>query len=294
MMRSMTGFGKGRAAANGMTVEAEVRSVNHRYFRFKAVVPDALAAHVQDMEERVRASVHRGTVELAVAVRSRAPLEPPRLNRGALRGYVRELRRAQAELRVGGDVPLSLLMTLPHVWSADGETRSEGTRLWGPTRRAVEAAVEDHARARLREGRGIQRACASLMDRMEESVRKVRARAPEVVRAHQDRLRERVQALLAGSGASLQPHDLLREVALFADRCDIAEELQRLEAHLGEARRVLGAAGEVGRRLDFLSQEILRESNTIGVKSNDYAIAAEIVNLKADIEKLKEQIENVE
>jgi uncharacterized protein (TIGR00255 family) len=294
MLKSMTGFGKARAAAGGTVVEAEIRAVNHRYFKFKAALPDALAEHEADLEALVRGSVRRGSVQLTVGVSTKAASEPPRLNLEVLKGYRRQFDRARAALKTSGDVPLGVLLTLPLVWSSNGESPAGAERTLALVRKAAAGAVKDLCAAREREGRGIRNAFAALLDRMEASVRKVRGLAPGVVVAHQARLRERVQALVKDAGVTVQPQDLLREIAVFADKSDITEELQRLESHLAECRRLIEAGGEVGRRLDFLSQEILREANTMGVKAADYAISAEMVALKAELEKMKEQIENVE
>lgn len=293
-LRSMTGFGRGRAGARGLRVDAEIRSVNHRWFKFKVAAPAELAGLESALEERVRTAVRRGTVQLSLQVESKAAAEAPRLNVDVLRSYQRQLREAQRSLKLAGDVPLGLLLSLPQVWSADGTDRPETDALGRLARAATDEAIRDLVAARAREGRGIQRACLGHLDRMEASLADIRARAPAVVRDYQTKLRERVQTLLQGAGASLKEDDLAREVAVFADRCDIAEELQRLQSHLAETRRLFTAGGEVGKRLEFLSQEILRESNTIGVKSNDYAIAAATVGLKAVLEKVKEQIENIE
>jgi len=291
----MTGFGKAHAAIPQGTLEAEIRSVNHRYFKLKAVVPDELASHEQELEEIVRRGVRRGAVQLTVEiVASKEPPDAPRLNLRALKSYLRQLRAAQSDLKVPGEIPLGLLVTLPQVWMP-GETGTDrGAVIWTAAKKAAAKAVEDLAAAREREGRGIRKACLGFIDAMDAAVRAVLERAPTVVREHQARLRERVQALLGDAAARLQEADLLREIAIFADKCDIAEELQRLDAHLREFRRQVDTGDEVGRRLDFLSQEILRESNTIGVKANDYAISAAMVGLKAELEKIKEQLENVE
>jgi uncharacterized protein (TIGR00255 family) len=294
-MRSMTGFGKARVTIPHGTVEAEVRSVNHRYFKFKCVIPDVLSSRVSEIEDLVRQDVRRGAVELTLVV------TPPksastgyRLNLAALEAYLRQVRRAQARLRLAGDVPLAPLLTLPQVWSDDRSLGGDGAALWSGVKKAAARAVKDLSAARDREGRGILRACLDSLDRMDRTVRTVRDRAPEAVRELQRKLRERVRTLLTDAPARLQEQDLLREVAILADRCDIAEELQRLESHLAELRRQLAGGGEVGRRLEFLAQEILREANTVGVKANDYAVSAAMVDLKAELEKVKEQLENVE
>ena len=293
-MRSMTGFGRAHIPFRQGTIEAEIRSVNHRYLKLKTVLPDALKPVETELEEIVRRALRRGAVHLAVErVASKEPPDAPRLNLRSLRGYLRQIRQAQKTLRLPGEIPAGLLVSLPQIWIVDRDEADEGA-LTAAARKAVSKAVADLVAAREREGKGIRRACLGFIGRMEEAVRTVRDRAPAVVQEHQAKLRERVQALLADSAIRLQESDLLREIAVFADKCDIAEELQRLEAHLREFRRQAEAGGEVGRRLEFLSQEILRESNTIGVKASDYAISAAMVGLKAELEKVKEQLENVE
>ncbi len=294
-MRSMTGFGRAHVPVRQGTLEAEIRSVNHRYLKLKAVLPDALKPLEPEVEEIVRRAVRRGAVQVTVEiVASKEPPDAPRLNERALRSYLRQIRSAQKSLRLPGEVPPAVLFALPQVWMPEAREEDAAGALAAAARKAVAKAAEDLVATRDREGRGIRRACLGFLDRMDESVRAVRARAPHVVKEYQAKLRERVHALLAEAGTRLQEPDLLREIALFADKCDIAEELQRLEAHLREFRRQVETGGEIGRRLDFLSQEILRESNTIGVKANDYTISASMVGVKAELEKVKEQLENVE
>jgi uncharacterized protein (TIGR00255 family) len=294
-MRSMTGFGKTRVTVRQGTIEAEVRSVNHRYFKFKLIAPALLSPYEAEMEEIVRQEVHRGAVELSLVVSPSKSSPPvPRLNLEALEFHLRQVRRAQSRLRVPGDVPLSLLLTLPQVWEDPEGASGDGAALWAAARKAVAGAVRDLTAARDREGRGIRKACLTFLDRMERTLRTVQVRVPQVVQEHHRKLRDRLQTLLKEAPVRLQEQDLLREVALIADRCDVAEELQRLASHLAEFRRRLTAGGEVGRRLEFLAQEILREANTVGVKANDYAVSAAMVDVKAELEKIKEQMENVE
>jgi uncharacterized protein (TIGR00255 family) len=280
-MRSMTGFGKARAPLRQGTLDAEIR--------------DELTPYESEMEDLVRKAVRRGAVQLTIRVEaSRTQPDAPTLNRKALQSYLRQIRAAQKALKLSGEIPVGLLVSLPLVWAAEEADDDRGSALWVAARKATTHAVEELAAARDREGRGIRSACLGYLGAMERSLNGVRERAPSVVKEHQARLRERIGALLADAGARLSDQDLLRETAVFADKCDICEELQRLEAHLAEFRRQVDTGSEVGRRLDFLGQEILREANTIGVKANDYTISAAMVNLKAELEKVKEQLENVE
>jgi uncharacterized protein (TIGR00255 family) len=289
----MTGYGQARVRDAQDVVEVEVRSVNHRYLKVHAHLPEVYAYREGEVEEQVRKSVNRGTVDVDVRVTSRPDPDAEPFDRALVKAYHGKLRAVAKELKLGGDVSLEALLTLPGVLRRD-ETRNGSDRVWPKVERAVKAALGDLDAARRREGERLKKPLKAILKELARLLREVADLAPTVVEQYRDRLKERVARLTAGMDPPVPAPDLGREIALFADRSDITEEIARQESHLREFESQLAAEGDVGRRLDFLSQEMLREANTMGAKANDARLTQRIVAMKAEIEKLKEQIQNIE
>ena len=188
---------------------------------------------------------------------------------------------------------MEALLTLPHLWSVDDRYALQ-TKLWPQVRKLVESALEDHNRMRVREGKGIQKDFQERLSRIEEVTREITGFAPEVLKIYQKKLLERVNGLTNQHGVEVAKGDIAREVAIFADRSDINEELQRLRSHCKQFRKVVTRSGQIGRKLDFLTQEMAREANTLAAKGNHSKISALAVEIKSEIEKIKEQAENTE
>lgn len=293
MLRSMTGFGAAASeVGRGTQLRVEVRSVNHRHLTVKTRVPDAFAALETEIETRVRAKCERGSVSIALSAERAGGGEGLRLDRELARRYQRELQALAAELELGTALSLDTLLALPGVVGADHA---------GAAERALDRAVlalVDEALARMlvmREAEGVNlasdlrknaRALAQLAARIEK-------RMPRIVRGHHATLQKRVQVLLGGK-TPVAREDLAREIALLADKLDVSEELTRLASHLAQFEGFLAKGGRVGRQLDFLAQEIFREVNTIGSKCSDATVAHWVVEAKTHVERLREQVQNVE
>lgn len=292
-MNSMTGFGSASQRDRRFDVEVEVRSVNHRFLVLKQSLPDEFARHEGELERVVRERLSRGSVTVRVSVKATSDEGPSLPDVKRLKETAKRLREVQKALGLKGDLGLEDLLAVPSLWSnANGKLPSD--ELLPRVKKAVEKALDALEATREREGVSIAKDFENRLKSIEACLEKVIARAPAVVDAYQKKLDARVSALLAQKGLEVAKPDLAKEIAVYADRCDISEECQRLKAHTAEFRKVIAGKGQVGRRLDFLTQEMGREANTIASKGNDAEISACAVEIKSELEKIKEQVENVE
>lgn len=291
-IRSMTGQGVGRAEIEGGhgRITVEIRAVNHRYLDVRTRVAPELLEHLGALEERVRKSLVRGRVEVGARLVGRAS-GLPTLDKEAARAAFAQLAELRDELRPDEPVPLSLLATVPDLWAGSSEAGTEVVRA------ALDAAADAACAAvwemREVEGRALAADLRGHLEVLERSSAEVRARVPDVVAAYREKLRSRIEQLLENTPAQLDEGRLEHEVAMFADRADIAEELSRLASHLEQADKLLGEPEARGKRLDFLLQEMSREVNTIGSKSNDAELAHAVVEMKAAVSRMREQAQNV-
>jgi uncharacterized protein (TIGR00255 family) len=291
MIRSMTGFGVGHAAVGDGRVVVEMRAVNHRYLDVRVRLTSELGEHGATIEEVVRRRLERGRIEASAHLEG-VTLGVPVLDRERARAAFDQLAALRDELQPGAPLPLSLLTCVPDLFRAAPAPASEA--LGEAVREAAEAAATRLDAMRQREGAALAQEILSLLAGMEEHVGQVRQRVPQVVTEYRERLRERVRRLMGDTEVALDAGRLEHEVALFADRSDVAEELARLASH-GDQLRELLAAGDarVGRRLDFLLQEMAREVNTTGAKTQDLATTRLVVELKASVGRMREQVQNV-
>jgi uncharacterized protein (TIGR00255 family) len=291
MIRSMTGFGAGRGACGGEELDVEIRSVNHKFCEVKVRTPRELAALEIDAAKAVKERLARGGVEVAVRRPGPAGGLAPRVDVALAESYARAFAEIGARLGLAGQV------TLAEVLAADGVVRLEERAVdldaaREALRRALAAALDALVAMRAREGEALGRDLSGRLDAVEGLVARVAARVPAAVEHHQARLAERVQEL--ARGVAVDPARLAQEVALLADRTDVTEETTRLGSHVAQVRALLGGGEPAGRKLDFLVQEMHREVNTIGAKSQSAEIAALVVELKAEVERMREQVQNVE
>jgi len=293
MPRSMTGFGAGSAAGGGVRVEVEARSVNARSLKVGFRAPPGLAAHEADLEALVRRSMARGSVTLTVRIERTDPGESIRVRREVVEGAVRALAPLRKRGLVTGSLSMDAVPLLPGAIESKSDAPLRPAE-WRAVKRAAEKALAALDAMRAREAAHLVREFRRVLARMGRSLEALRRRAPAVAAEQRDRLRARVDALLRDAGVKLDDAALAREVALLADRCDVSEELARLDAHVREFGGYLARDGEIGRTLDFLAQEMLREANTIGSKSADVAVTRAVIALKSDIDRLKEQVANLE
>ncbi len=296
MIRSMTGFGTASADADGCRFSVEIKSVNNRFFKATIRVPEELSTLETELEAAIAKRLSRGSVMLVVRFVPGGNVAAAEVNPDAARSALTALMAAlPIELRERATVDLGALLTVPGVLRTDGVEQI--VELARPVLlRLVDEACSRVLEMRTREGATIARELEKFGEAIRTMLLAVSERAPFATNAYQDRLRARMNSLLAEVGATAAETDLLREVAVFAERSDVAEEVARLTGHLAQYSRVISPshAEPAGRTLDFLSQEMLREANTIASKSQDVEIAHRVVEMKTAIDRIKEQSANAE
>jgi len=295
MIRSMTGYGAAERTTGEVRIAIEIRTVNNRSLKVSQRTPEGLGAAEVVIDGLVRERLTRGTVYVRLVVEPLGAAARAPLNREVLAAYWKDLARLREELG-GGDGPptLEALLALPGVVGDEAVVLTGIKNLESLVREAAREALDRLDAMRETEGQATAKDLAANLEEMARRVAAVRRRAGAVIQEYRDRLRERVQALLEGVEIAADDATLAREVAFFAERSDINEELARLESHLEQMRDLLGVSEPVGRRLEFLAQEMSREANTIGAKSNDVEIAREVLPIKVAVDRLREQSQNIE
>jgi uncharacterized protein (TIGR00255 family) len=289
-MRSMTGFGLGEATLRGGRVTTEVRSLNHRFLEIRIRLPAELVDHTFFVEQLCRERLGRGRYDVSVRVDG-AALPPAGLDLDRARAVYAAFGRLRDEVCPGGEVPLSLLAAVPGILVDAEVTSGEPWREALASSLAV--ALDQLEQMRAHEGAALAAELRARLGELRRLEGALREEAPGIVLAQERRLTERLARLLGGS-EGLDPTRLAMEVALLADRCDITEELVRLGSHFVQFDQLLCGAGPSGRKLDFLLQEMAREANTIGAKCQDASLSHLVISLKAEIERLREQVQNIE
>lgn len=292
MIRSMTGYGRREAAWRGGAVIVEVRAVNHRFCEIVLRLPRPLSPLEEELRSSVQRRCARGRFELTVSLSGGRDTEKTvSLDRSLARRYHHLLRELQQDLKLGGTVDLGLVAGFRDVLVVDEQAVAD-TRLAGLVKRLAAGAISDLDAMRRREGAALARDIAGRLRLLGGAMEEIGARAPHSVQAHFERMKVRVEKLIAGG--DVDQARLQQELAIYADRCDISEELTRLRSHVAQFESGLKGREPVGRTLDFLLQEMGREVNTIGSKANDAEIAAQVVRLKGELEKVREQVQNIE
>jgi uncharacterized protein (TIGR00255 family) len=290
-MRSMTGFGLGDAPVGGGKLSVEIRGVNHRFLDVRVRTGREIGDLAAFVEQIARDRLTRGRYEVGVRLDGNI-LTAPTLDMDRARAAFRSLRILRDELAPGVDIPLMLLGAVPDLFVSSVEREVDTLR--DAVRLAFDQAVRALDAMRIEEGISLREDLQSRLARIEVLCGEVQRRSPDVVEMHRKRLRERAERLLASTDLDADAPRLEQEIAMFAERSDICEEITRLESHSAQFSRLVASDEQVGRRLDFLLQEMAREANTIGAKSPDAQIAHAVIEIKAEIERMREQVQNVE
>lgn len=298
-MNSMTGFGRGSAERDGVEATVEIRSVNNRYAEVAVRMPRGLAARESAVQQRVKERFERGRFSVTVQVEdAREAAAGLRVDAAKARAYGALLREAAEAAGLGaGTVRLDDLMRLPDVLVPEEGTSDDDGAAWSATDAALSGAMDALEEMRRAEGTALRADLDARLDALAALTADVEARAPERVAEARDRLKTRLAELLGDDARLATLVDAGRlesEVAILADKLDVTEETVRLHAHLAQFRDALGTGEPVGRKLNFLAQEIGREINTVGSKSNDARLAHIAVAMKEEVEKVREQVQNVE
>lgn len=292
-MKSMTGYGRGESRHGPFGVTVEVSAVNRRQAEVAVLLPRELDALENRLREEAAKKVSRGRLTIRVNLELQPDAEVSwRVQRPLARAYVRELRRLAKELGIAGEVSLEMVARAPGVLQAD-ERPADVERCWLVVKEALVRALDGMNAMREREGVTLAKDLSRRIELLRRSVRRVEKRSPAVQKQYHQTLLERVRR--AGvPGVTLEDERLLKEVVLFADRCDVSEELARLNSHFQQFEEACRSKEPVGRTLDFLAQEMNREINTLGSKANDASISREVVILKTELERFREQAQNIE
>ncbi len=290
-MRSMTGFGAAAAPLVHGRLVVEIRATNHRFVDVRVKLPHALVELATFAEAALRERVSRGRFDLSAHLDG-AALAAPVLDKERARSAFRALTELRDELAPGQEVPLSLLASVPGIFAPPLEGHLDEAKV--AVRGAIAGALAALDAMRDEEGANLGRDMQARLQAVRTSLEIVRARMPDLAIQHKRRLLERVERLSLTGELGADGPRVEQEIALFADRVDVSEELTRMGSHLDQASSLLGRAEPVGRRVDFLLQEMTRESNTIGAKSPDAAVSHAVVEIKAEIERMREQVQNVE
>jgi len=293
-MKSMTGYGWGECSQNGFKVTVELSSVNRKQGEISINLPRELEVLEAQIRDEINKRVARGRLTARVTLHAGEGNEAMRVvvNKGLAKAYARELRKLAKELDLKDDLSVDSLVRAPGVLQNDAEVGDAET-FWPGVNKALQQALVMLLKMRTREGTNLKRDLADRVGTMRKAVGRVAREAPLVQQRYREQLLERIKT--AGlEELQIDEERVLKEVVFFADRSDISEELTRLQSHFQQFDDCLKSADPVGRTLDFLAQEMNREINTIGSKANDSRISREVVVLKTELEKFREQAQNVE
>lgn len=292
MIRSMTGFGRAAQEMNSMNISVEIKSVNHRYFEFFSRVPRSYGFIEEKLKSYVQSRVSRGKVECYVMIEAlNSENAEVLVNHTLAAAYVKAIGEIADKYEIKNDATASLISRYPDVLSVH-KTEEDEELIWESVRTVLDQALTSFIEMRETEGEKLKADIRSRSQSILDAVSFVEERSPETVVEYNKKLVARITELLEGSG--IEEQRILTEAAIYADKVAVAEETVRLRSHIDQLEVFLNADEAIGRKMDFLIQEINREANTIGSKSNDVAIARKVVDIKAEVEKIREQVQNIE
>ena len=294
MITSMTGYGSADGQLDGVCYTIEIKAVNNRYLKTIVKLPENSTFLEEDIDKLLRQNLSRGTINYVMRLKEVSASALFEIDEASLRSILAKLRDVSTSIGFTGQIDLAGLLELPGIVRPLLPDEDQQCRIKELILKISQEAVDKLRTMRTAEGRFLEEDLKKHCQAMTEELDKIRRLSVSVVKDYANRLRRRVDELLAEAKLKLDEETLAREVAILADRSDIAEEIARLDAHLQQFDQICKTDGQAGRRLDFLSQEMLREINTVASKSSDAEIARSVVDIKCLIERLKEQIQNVE
>lgn len=292
MIKSMTGFGRGHKVLNGRDITVEIRSVNHRYYEFSSRLPRSLNYVEERLKSLLQGRISRGKVEVSVLLNNvEAADEKITINRDVVREYIEALRSVKEEFGLTDDLALSNVLRIPDAFTVV-KTETDEEQLWEDIKSTAEEALEHFISMRENEGVRMKQDVLSRLAKIEEWVGVVETRSPQVVEDYRKRLYDKMCEVLSSS--NIDENRILLEAGIFSEKTAVDEETVRLRSHIAQFRSMLESGEPVGRKLDFLVQEMNRETNTIGSKVQDIEVTRIVVDQKSEIEKIREQIQNIE
>ncbi len=288
----MTGHGSATIRGDGVTISFEVRSVNGRHLKISLRTGDNLLELAARVEAEIRSAIHRGTLYAQLTIEREAREDDYRLERAAVRSYFRQLME-EAEALSTEPPSIGAVLALPGVVIESRRQIDQETE-WPLVQEAVREGLRQLDRMRRVEGAAMKADLERNLRSIADQLAKIKHWAPDAVERHRERLEQRIASLLGSESVEAAESEIAREVALFADRCDISEEIVRLESHLQQFGRLLEDESSQGRKLEFLLQEMNREANTMAAKANDSRVSQAAVEIKAALERMREMVQNVE
>ncbi len=292
MIRSMTGFGRAQISAEGYNITAEIRSVNHRYFEFSAKMPRTFSFLEEKVKSLLSTEISRGKVECSLQIETTADESVVvSINEPLAKGYVKAIGDLSEMFGLENDLSALSVARFSDILSISKAPVDEED-LWSKVQVAVSQALNQFIEMRQTEGEKLKADVLSRADNIISNVAYIEERSPETVKLYSEKLLERMKTVLGDT--QVDEARLLTEAAVFADKVAVAEETVRLRSHIDQLHEMLSSNEAIGRKLDFLVQEINREANTIGSKAQDVDIARRVIDIKAEVEKIREQIQNIE
>jgi uncharacterized protein (TIGR00255 family) len=293
MIRSMTGIGFGAWEGEDLKVDVEIRSVNHRSLKINSKLPECLFGTAPDLENLLKKELLRGTVYMTVKLTRSLAESAYTIHRKTLERYREELLVLKRDLGLSGEPTLEFLAGLPGVWVPVEETESS-TALRQKITVVAEDALKKLVAMRCAEGERLGREIRERAKEIGNLLAMIDEKSPESVKAYRQRILERLRGVLRDSGVAVGEADIAREVALYAEKSDITEEIDRMRSHLAQIDSTLSEGRGVGRKLEFIAQEMLREANTMASKNPSGGLIESILQLKLEVDKIKEQVQNIE
>lgn len=290
MLLSMTGYGEAHHEQDGMFVAMEMRSINSRHFKLSTRLGEGYAILEPKVDQAIRQTIRRGTVQLTMRVTHRHRPEDYRINTDVVAAYQDQLAKLSDEQ----PTPIAALLQLPGVVDERSSRVVDTEADWPVIETALAQAMEKLFEMRRDEGRAMAADLGANCQAIADELTKIEEIAPMVSEGYRDRLHERLNKMLKQHGLTIEPADILREVSIFAERSDISEEVVRLRSHLQQFAATLEFKESSGRKLEFVTQEMFRETNTIGSKANNVDISRHVIEIKANVERIREMIQNVE
>lgn len=292
MITSMTGYGRAQQQIGFRDITVEIKSVNHRFFEFSARTPRGCGYLEEKLKTYLQERISRGKVEVNVSVQvTEGDAAEVQLNKALAEAYVHALRNVGTSLSLRDDLTLAALARFPDVFTVRRAPENED-EVWAAVRTVTEGALERFVSMRAAEGQRLMDDALARIGEIERLVGAVEEASPKTVAAYRERLTAKIREVL--EDRQIDETRVITEAAIFADKVAVDEETVRLRSHIAQFREILAAGGAVGRKLDFLVQELNREANTIGSKAQDAAVARVVVDIKSNIEKIREQIQNLE
>lgn len=293
MLKSMTGFGRGESQLQDKRFSIEIKSLNHRYMDVSIKMPKLFTYLEDSMRQRIKEQVKRGRVEVFVAYETLGDSEVQiKADLSLAKYYLEALKEIQEKLQVKDDITVSLIAKFPDVIRTE-KAEVDEDEISQALLQGLDMALEKLVEMRINEGAQLKADLLKRLVLLEELIAEIGKRSPQVVSEYRQRLTERIEEIME-DGYTLDDNRIIMEVALFADKSNITEELVRFESHIQQFRKAMEESEAVGRKLDFLIQEMNREVNTIGSKANDLLITNMVVEIKSELEKMREQVQNIE